>query len=346
MIGELLDAIAHCSEHPAESVVRTVRPYRAPQVTERSHQFLLMLKPELTRAASAADGAKLLGWVFSVLEEHGTEFGAARVLSGTRVRRHHWVESHYEMLNAISRHGMDRVSAAAGERLLRHRPEAAPDRVLGGHQFLERFPEFTARSLDVLAQNLPVTKFGAGTYATELMMDGLLWTVLNAFHPFQAAHFSAPGTCVVLVECTSEEPLREIRARAVGATDPVRAEPGSIRRELLERRPRWSGHWNVCTSLNAIHLSPGAIEGMFCVQRYFGGETQPLSLADTVLGARLLADGADADRLDALRTNPEVAVAGLRGPLFDITEDMPADDAADLVLRVLEQPGIRTRART
>jgi hypothetical protein len=335
MIGAMLDAIAHCSEHPAEAVGKTVRPYRTPQVAERSHQFLLMLKPELTRAALAADGAELLSWVFSVLKEHGTEFGAARVLSGTRIRRHHWVESHYEMLNAISRHGMDRVSATAGERLLRHRPETARDRVLGGHQFLECFPEFTARSLDVLAQNLPVTKFGAGTYATELMTDGVLWTVLNAFHPFQADHFSAPGSCVVLVECTSEEPLREIRA-----------EPGSIRRELLERRPRWSGHWNVCTSLNAIHVSPGTIEGMFCVQRYFGGETQSLALADTVLGAQLLAGGADPDRLDALRTNPEVAVAGLRGPLFDITEDMPADDAADLALRVLEQPATRTRART
>ena len=55
MIGAMLDAISHCSEHPAEAVGKTVRPYRTPQVTERSHQFLLMLKPELTRAALAAD---------------------------------------------------------------------------------------------------------------------------------------------------------------------------------------------------------------------------------------------------------------------------------------------------
>ncbi|MFE7112653.1 hypothetical protein ACFU98_35520 [Streptomyces sp. NPDC057575] len=338
MIDEMLRAVARCAKHPEERLAEWIRPYRTPSAAPGPHQFLVMLKPELTSATRAPDGRKLLAWVLAVLADHGVRPGAARVLSGAHVAYERVVESHYAMLNAISRHGLPSVSAAATERLLEHFPQAAevPDRVLGGHQFLSRFPEFTPRTLDVLVQNLPVAKAGAGTYAVQPVLDGKPWVLLNAFHPFQAAHFTAPGSALVLMECTSEQPLRDIRARAVGATDPRHAEPGTIRRSLLDGRPQWSGRWDVSTSLNAIHVSPSDVEAMFAVQRFFGSEGRRLSLDDTLLGRRLLAAGADRKRLQALEHDPEVEVSGLRGPLFEITEDMDTVAVQHLLLRLLD----------
>lgn len=337
IVDDLLRAVRECAARPEASLDTWPRPYRPHPGDIPDDQYLVMLKPELTASLRAPDGPDLLAWVLDTLAAGGLRPHAVRVLSGTYLAEHRVVQATYPMLNAISTAGLARVSEAATARLRRRFPAYAdhPERVLGGHQFLDRFAGFSPRSLDVLTQNLPGTKLGAGTYAVEARVDDERYLLLNAFHPFQLAHFTTAGAAIVLLECLSTRPLSDIRARTIGVIDPRAAHPGSVRHGLADPDSPWSGRWSVCTSLNAVHVSPSAVEAMFAVQRYFDTG----DLARTVLGGRLRAAGADLAEVRALAGDPQVSVAGLSGPLFEITEDMPAGAAAALVLRLLTGHG-------
>jgi len=342
MLDEILEAVGRCHVEPSAEVRLAVSPYRSPSPRSPGvHQLLVMLKPELTRAMDGPQpqGRELAWLVFSTLRRHGVRPGAAVVLSGAYVRRFGLVRAHYALLNEISREGLPRVRAAARARLREQLPRyaRATDRVLGGHEFLHRFPEFGPRALDVLTQNLPVRKLGAGVYATEVQVDGVPWLVLNPFHPAQIDHFERAGGSLVVLECLADAPLRTIRREAVGATDPREAAPGSIRAQLLRRQPDLA--WPVCTSRNAVHASPSSVEAMFALQRYFSSAAGPLPLDETLLGARLAAEGADLTRVQELARNPDVDEPGFAGPLFDVTEDLEPGPASDLVRRVAAARG-------
>ncbi|MGW4790873.1 hypothetical protein ACWEPC_00470 [Nonomuraea sp. NPDC004297] len=335
LIDEVLQGIEACTAHPAASVNVSIRPYQAHPVDILDGQYLIMLKPELTAALKEPDGARLLSWLLKTLGTQGLRPHAVRAMSGAYLAEHQVVQSAYRRLNEISTDGLSKVAQVAAGRLFDRFPEYAVhrERILGGHQFLNRFPEFTARSLDVLVQNLPSVKLGAGTYAAEVQLDGDRYLLLNAFHPFQLAHFTAQGGAIVLLECLSTHLLSDIRAYAVGAIDPRTAQRGSVRHGLADPDSPWCRRWSMCTSLNAVHVSPSAVEAMFAIQRYF----EVGDLGRTVLGARLRAVGADLDQVQTLMDDPEAGGASGSVPLFEITEDMPVEDAAALVLRLLSE---------
>lgn len=335
MIDELLRAVRRvaATTGPADA---WVRPYHADPGTMAGTQFLVMLKPELATRAAADDGGDVLAVVLDRLRAGGVDIGAVRVLSTAYLAAHRVMQWHYAMLYQVSTRGPEAVPEAVRQRLAERYPRmaTAPHRVLGGHQFLEKFPDFTPYALDALTRNLTVSKLGAGVYAIEALLDGEPWLLLNPFHPCQLEHFTRPGRSMVLMECRTERPLKEIRHTVVGGIDPAAAEDGSVR-GLLFRRREELGLWNVCTRLNGIHASPSPVEAMFTVQRYFSPAHAPMPLEDTVLGMRLAAAGADLSTVQALDRNPEMTLAGCRGPLFEITEDVSGEATVRMLTEFL-----------
>lgn len=258
------------------------------------------------------------------------------MVSSGHLSEHRVVEDHYRRLNDISRGGMPVVSAVAREKLVEAFPytAAGPGRVLGGHQFLRRFPDVSAYALDLLTRNLVVTKLGAGTYAIEILLDGERLVLLNPFHPQQVAHFTRPGQAVVLLECTSIRPLRELRRDVIGATDPRDAVPGSIKRILLDEQDEL-GLTGICTRRNAVHMSPGPIEGMVGLRRYFSSPDAEVAVGHTAFGAALMARGHDPEAVAVLAADPEVDLDGRSGPLFEVSEDMNWDEGLEFAHRLL-----------
>lgn len=321
-----------------------VRRY-SPPYPEDGGQFLLMLKPELlaeaARGFSGADGG-LLGRVLDRLAVGGLRVGAVRVVGAAELTARRVVEHHYAVLNRVSTHGLGALPPNARDRLAQRYAQAAKDpvtapaRILGGHQLLAQRPDLTAMALDVFARNMPVVKVAAGVYATELLLDGEPLVVLNAFHPLQLAHFQQPGGAVAFLTCTTHRPTGAVRREVIGATDPAEALRGSVKHMLYQERSAFTD-WKVCTRLNGIHLSPGPVEAMFTVQRYFADDWSPMPLRDTALGRRLLAAGVDERRLLALADNPVVEYGG-GGHLFDVTEDLTVAESEQLLLRLLQAP--------
>lgn len=81
---------------------------------------------------------------------------------------------------------------------------ASEENVLGGHQFLEKFPQFNAFSLNVLNDNLGATRLAPGTYAMKLKVFGEKYIVLNPFHPQQLVPYVSKGRAIIIAEATTK----------------------------------------------------------------------------------------------------------------------------------------------
>jgi hypothetical protein len=84
-------------------------------------------------------------------------------------------------------------------------------------------------------------------------------------------------------------------------------------------------------SRNGVHASAGPLEGLRERMVWLG--TDPLQ---DDFGAALLEAGMSADRLYALLENPVVRMNGREEPLFDLTEDLDADEGVRCLLEDIE----------
>jgi len=323
-------AVQRCAAEPSAEIDLWIRPY-APTVSPDRHQFLLMLKPELV-LPPVGDGRRPLTRVLDVLAVQGVGIGAVRVLSGSFVARHAVVESHYPALNRIARTGLAGMSPAAIARLddTYSGFRAAGGRVVGAFELLSEIAEMTPFALELLTRNTAVAKLGTGTYAIQASVDGEDLVILNPFHPQQVAHFTASGVAVALLECRSDLALPTIRRDLIGATDPMDADPNSIK-GILRRERESLGLGRVSTRRNGVHMSPGAVEGMATIVRYFSADDSPIRLEETAFGRRLVEAGLSTDTVAWAGSDPYIETEDHAGSLFELTEDMDWTDAVRFV---------------
>jgi hypothetical protein len=330
LASEIATAVRRCAAEPSAEIETWVRPY-TPVASPDRHQFLVMLKPELVLPPSG-DSVRPLARVLGVLADRGVGIGAVRVLSSSFVARHAVVESHYPALNRIARRGLAALTPAAVIRLDAAHPgfRAAGGRVVGAYELLGESPDMTPFALELLTRNRPVDKLGTGTYAIRARVDGEDLVVLNPFHPQQVAHFTAAGGAIALLECWSELALPVIRRTLIGTTDPLDAEPESLK-GILFREATALGLGKISTRRNAVHVSPGAVEGMATIARYFSAGGSVIRPQDTAFGRRLLAAGLSAEQVAWTAGDPYIESGSDAGPLFELTEDLDWADAERFV---------------
>ncbi len=264
------------------------------------------------------------------------KLAAVLVLGSRYLAEYNIIGQHYGVINAISREGINALTNDVRLKLQSEFPDEirAGATVLGGHQFLSRYPFFTPAALSVLwdALNSGSRRLAPGTYALPINVWSDKNIVLNGFHPHQLDHFQAPNRTIIAFAIRSATPWHTLRDKLVGDTDPTRAEAGSIRQILLERRARLQIPI-INKGLNGVHLSAGPLEGMVEIIRFCSDYTsgQIIAPAQTAFGRALLAAGTPDSRIIQLASNPHLTVEGRSGSAFDLTEKLDAVDAASLL---------------
>jgi nucleoside diphosphate kinase len=183
--------------------------------------------------------------------------------------------------------------------------------------------------LNEIWKNSHQVKMGPGLYAGYI--ESLGEYCVNGFYPGQREVFTTNGAEVILYEaCFEPEAVswKEFRWSVIGATDPAQAAEGSLRREILNRYAELGLRSRPEMSRNGVHAGAGPVEG-FRERMVWLGKT----LEDDPFALACLENGMPEDEFMALLENPVLTLNGNTGPVFDLTEDMDADDAVEALIR-------------
>jgi len=288
-----------------------VTEYEAPPEAD-VHQCVLFLRPEVSLPAQGALPG-VLDVTLATLKEWDIDIGAVRILRGDYLEKHRIMDQHYGVLNAISKQGIAAISPSAREKLEVEFAEQIETgaQVLGGHQFLEAQPAFSALSLMAISENLGSCKLGGGTYASYLKVLAEKYILLNAFHAYQLEPFCQKDNAIVVLDCRSKKPWADLRSKLAGATNPEVAEVGSIRNQFLLQQASL-GLGDVSQGSNGVHLSAGPLEGMVEARRFFSSHESGSEMPWTNFAfANLLSQsGLDEGQINALTENPLLSTSG------------------------------------
>jgi nucleoside diphosphate kinase len=292
------------------------------------NQFLFFFKPEATTAN--LDYIMKLG--LDVLAGAGVTFGACRVVGGPYLDKHNIMVQHYGVISKISKFGYDVISDDAKAALNAKFGEDVKEHglPLGGHQWLEKHPEFSPLALTTVNDNMGTTRLAGGTYLCKFKLLGKNQLVLNPFHAYQLVPYIRKGSALVLFECRSKMSWADLRTKLCGATNPEKADAGSIRAELLKNKAA-TGMVAVNLSSNGVHMSAGPLEGMVELQRFLSDEGKQVDFSSLAFGAHLVSLGVTADQVKALAGNPDVPNDGKNVSVFDLTEEKCAVESGAIL---------------
>lgn len=308
--------------------VRAAVDQRFPGAEEApaGNEFVIFSKPELGRL-TGPHLDKVWDLFASSLSAYDVAVHATAILTGAELEASGMMAQHYGVINQISRLGRSALTEPTEQALGEKYADALADgaEVLGGHQFLESYPEFSPYALGVLFANLTVERLGPGTYAALATVDGQAVVILNGFHPRQLSFFTADDTVCAFLRCSSRTAWESLRGDLIGTTDPSKADAGSIRGTLFAD-PAGFGLSTVSYNFNGVHMSAGPLEGLVELTRFFGGEVSDYTFAGVLAEAGVAPDG-----VSTLADNPTLVAGGERGSAFDLTEGVDAQPAAGLL---------------
>jgi hypothetical protein len=307
-----------------------------PFASADENQFLFFLKPE----ATTANVEYILDLSLKTLANAGVSFGAVRVVGGPYLDKHNIMVQHYGVISKISKEGYDIISDAAKEKLNKDFAAEVADAglPLGGHQWLAKNPDFSPLALTTINDNIGTTRLAGGTYLCKFKLLGKTQLVLNPFHAYQLVPFVAKGNALIVFECRSKTSWDDLRTKLCGATDPSKAEAGSIRSELLKNKEK-TGMTAVNSGSNGVHMSAGPLEGLVELQRFLSdwesGST--VDLTSLAFGAHLVSLGLTAEQVKKLAANPNVKNGDKNESVFDLTEEKSAVESGQILKGVVGQ---------
>ena len=291
-------------------------------------EFVIFSKPELGRLSSA-DLATVWDLFAGSFAEYDVSVHRIKIMTGPELDQAGVMQRHYGVINQISRLGRSALTEAADQALGALLSDVAENAVvLGGHQFLERYAEFSPFALAMLFSNASVSRLGPGAYAAPVRIDGTTVVILNGFHPRQLAFFTAIDAVCAFLHGSSPTDWEVLRTELIGATDPSQASAQSLRGTLYAD-PASFGLTAVNSNFNGVHMSAGPLEALGELDRFFGEVQQ---LTDWSFARTLAAAGVSTEAITGFLENPVIETDGGRGTAFDLTEGLNPEAAAKLLL--------------
>eukprot|EP00457_Paulinella_chromatophora_P006134 gb/GEZN01006152.1/.p1 GENE.gb/GEZN01006152.1/~~gb/GEZN01006152.1/.p1 ORF type:complete len:367 (+),score=83.28 gb/GEZN01006152.1/:50-1150(+) len=304
----------------------TLAPYKFDEKAKEENQFIFFLKPEVTNKAEAAKIGDIVKMALTKLEEAKVTIGACRVLSGDYLQETGIMQEHYGVINKLSREGEKAMTDAAKAKLEEKFGEDIKSgvKVYGAHELMKAYPDLTPLSLRVLSDNLGTERLAGGTYAKKYTIIGGSAICINPFHPFQLVPYTTPGNAIVVIEARSTTPWSELRSKICGATDPSKAEEGSIRADLMKNKDAYGLTYTPSSSANGCHMSAGPLEALVELKRFFAVPDK-----ESCFGALLTDKGVKEDGVTKMLANSDLAFGDKTNNCFDATEELNAVEAAD-----------------
>lgn len=295
------------------------------------NELVFFIKPEVTKASPGSNLPGVLDTVFEKLDQFGVRIVNAQLLGAQYLKDNGVMASHYGVINKVATDPKQYMSQAAKDNFKAQfgfDVDAAP--VVGAIQALDQDKSLTPGSLEDIWKQGKTTKLAGGTYCAPVSMGGGTVYLMNGFHPQQLQHFVANGRSIVAFHVVSNTDWTTLRNNLIGATDPAKAAPGSLRNEFLLAKS-YFGLDEVSQGSNGVHLSAGPIEGTVEVSRFFDGPNQLQRALETRPVGRALKNQFGEARALHVLSDGKIEVAGKVMGAFDATEEKNVDDAIGII---------------
>jgi hypothetical protein len=297
--------------------------YRNSDRGDLRNQFCFFLKPGVTSVHPSPTMTNVLEMLLDSIASNKLRIDNVVVLAGAYLDRHQLMQQHYGVLERLARRPRDMTPAM--RKRFRERYGAGTDQVdvVGGFEFLQRYPWLTERALDLLWANISHERLGTGCFAGRVQVGNECVHVINGFTPHQLATYADSANATVVMSLSGDLTWTAAREEFVGRSDPATAMPGSIRNLFYVERHKL-GLTNVALSANGSHLSAGPLEALVELRRFLSrpeGQTAA-DLAQFQFGRKLLSR-CSITEIESLLANPRTD--GQEKPLFELTEELDED---------------------
>lgn len=311
--------------------------FNNPDEPKGKNEFLFFIKPEITSPSNTIKLEDVLNLIQSKIESFELKIHNAKILSAKYIDENNIIAQHYGVINKISSNAIANMSDSAKEKFKEVYNKSVMElKVLGGSEFLKQYEHFNAYVLDYLWQNKANTKLAGGTYCEDIKIDDEIIYLINGFHPRQLKHFTEKGRSIVVMTLSGDLSWSDARNKFIGATNPMSALGGSLRREFLDRKAEL-GLADVSQGSNGVHLSAGPLEALIELKRYNSNfsESNKIKTFDDFTFGRKLKETFPDEKLEKIISNTNLQINGKSISIFDLTEEKNSEEAISLLIKYI-----------
>ena len=329
LADDVVDAV-FSSEH--ETLVR-----KFDLGSERQNQLIFFLKPEVFMFTKKTMPLAIINLVLRTLESYAVQVSGVLVLSGNTLATRKIMDNHYGYITRISKSAARELSVEDRAEIFRRIGVDPSVKILGGHEFLEKYKFHDAYTLERIWESKKHEKLHSGLYYQLQVVDGEKVILLNGFHPSQIAHFTKPDRRIAVLLLDADAPWRVLRRRMLGDTFPEAALLGSLRRVLHDRAHDFGFH-EVVVSNNCMHLSAGPFEALFEINNFLSQTTAvDFNIKATRVARYMFSCDLGLNHIDYVLTNPRTILNEEETSLFVATEELDAMSSVQLYQLVFAQ---------
>ncbi|MGE5343245.1 MAG: hypothetical protein ACM3SY_17370 [Candidatus Omnitrophota bacterium] len=296
------------------------------------NQLLFFFKPECFQFPDKKQQRQLMEMVFETFGRFNIRIDGAILLDGKRLEEFSIIDRHYGFINRLSRKASEMVSPEDLARIYDALGIADPEhyQVLGGHEFLKRYPEFDEKEENDFWLSKHSVKLRSGFYFQTYTVNGDKFIIINGFHPLQVRRYTHPLQRIVVLLLNTDTDWKVLKADLSGDTYPERARATSIRGELFKNHEKY-GLPPVDISTNCVHLSAGPFEAIFEIDNFLKNvDDAHFDLYKTNVAVRMQERALSRDEVDRSLTNPTAEIEGKVVDLNTFTEEKNTNDAIAL----------------
>ena len=308
-------------------------------INKEENHALVFIKPTVPK----------LDVIRDAIEEHFNSFKCALTSEGTltakEIEKYGTIDKHYA---ALSKKALDMNPAPRilDELVARNFENSfgtkySDDKVLTLGQFMKMAPNITPKEIDNAWSEGTRVKIAGGFYIGRLekleenlsiVPDYRPLLVVNGFYASMRADYLTEGNEVLYFTVEWKEKdlsWKDFRCQVVGATDPTKADPNSLRGKMLKHWKHLGLKEAPSVQNNCVHASAGPIEAMRERATWIN-----MPLESDPFAQAMMNEGVPLSLIKSWSDNEIVDVNGKSGPAFDIFEDMDSSRVIQLALKV------------
>jgi len=297
---------------------------------DKENELLFFFKPECFIDVNVETIKTIIEIVFRAFDRFETDISGVLVLSGKILGELGIMNRHYGYINTLSKSASTLLKKDDYELMGEYLGNTRIDEftIYGGHEFLEVFTSYDAKSLDQLWLSKERIKLRSGFYFQEYDINEQHIILVNGFHPKQLLHYNHPSHKIVVALLQSNARWSVLRDDMAGDTYPEKAKPRSIRSEIYQNRDIL-GVQEVTVSRNFVHLSAGPFEAFFEIYNFLN-DVIDFKLSSSNLYRLMLEKGFNEQQIERTLQNPVVNIDDNPIDIFSITENKDSLEAISL----------------